>query len=139
PDVANSMENLGGVLHRRGQYEEAEKLLRGAYEIIVARDLKGDLCHAAMNLADVLVDQDRAAEAEPVYRQALEAGVAALPPAHWQPAAVRCRLGQCLANLDRNDEAEALLLDGYTGLENALGPQHDRTQRAVQALVAPYE
>ena len=60
---------------------------------------------------------------------------------HWRTAEARSLLGAALAGLQRHQEAEAYLLDGYTELDASL-PAGRRTTKlppAVERLVLLYD
>jgi CHAT domain-containing protein/tetratricopeptide (TPR) repeat protein len=74
PLVAQSLGNLGVVLHARGKSADAEPLFRDALDMD-KRLYKGDHPHVASgltNLATVLRDRGKYADAEPLFKDALE-------------------------------------------------------------------
>jgi hypothetical protein len=91
------------------------------------------------NLGDCYRRFDQPERALPLLREAYESSARALPEGHWNTAQFESHLGRCLLELDRFEEAEVHLLHGYEGLRDALGPDHSRTQKALDALVGLYE
>ena len=81
----------------------------------------------------------RLEDAESVLRQGLDIRLEKLGAEHWQTGEAKSMLGRCLTALNRYDEAEPLLLDGYRTLEQALGAEDRNTLTALRRLVALYE
>ena len=82
--------------------------------------------------------QGNAAAAEPLFRESLALRKQFMPPDHWLIAASESVLGECVMKQNRFAEAEPLLLRGHERLSALLGEKHDRTQEAVQRLIALY-
>src|SRR5262249_21904842 len=79
PDLAESLSNLGVLLHSQGEYGKAEPFLRRALQMRQALFPKGqfpnghpDLALSLGNLRVSLEAQEDYTKAEPLYRQALE-------------------------------------------------------------------
>ena len=81
------------------------------------------------NLASVLLDQGRAAHAEPLAREAL-AIFSQETPSSWRVADAASVLGGCLAAQGRFAEAEPMLVDAY---ETLAKDQGDGKRRAGEA------
>ena len=77
------------------------------------------------------------AGAEALLREALELRRLAEAPA-WQCASVASRLGECLVLLDRQAEAEPLLLESYAVLAATFGDFDPRTIDALRRIVLLY-
>ncbi len=109
--VAVAAADEGDQLRRRGHYDEAEKIYRGA----IANDPGLAQAHAGLGAA--LYRLSKYSGAEPVLREAIR-----LNPADSWP---HCDLGEVLRELGRRTEAEA-------EFEEALGlaPAHDGAARA---------
>ena len=58
-----------------------------------------------------------------------------LPEGHERTAQTMSLLGACLAALNRHDEAEPLLRDGFESLREKLGLEHAQSQAALRRLV----
>jgi tetratricopeptide (TPR) repeat protein len=73
PDVAQSLNNLAGLLRAQGKYDEAEPLCRQSLEILrkVLGEEHPNFAGSLNNLAAVLRAQGKYDEAEPLYRQSL--------------------------------------------------------------------
>jgi hypothetical protein len=93
-----------------------------------------------MALGAIRIDQGRAAEAEPLLREALAQRLQKLGPTDRRTARAQRLLGLCLVALGRPAEAEGFLLQSYTTLAAATNWYH-RTLREhnVQDLVALYQ
>ena len=108
PDTAQSLNNLAGLLHHTGRYEEAEPLLRRALAIREQHlgQHHPDTAQSLNNLAGLLNKTGRYKEAEPLYRQAIAILLETLGDQHpltkifWQNYSI------CLkAMLDSDDPA----------------------------------
>jgi tetratricopeptide (TPR) repeat protein len=84
PEVASTTENLGLVLARLGQYEEAERLVRRAIELYGAKqgvaNGRHDLGNAYNSLGSIYLRQSRWDEAEQALRRSIS-----LTPYYSQP------------------------------------------------------
>ena len=76
-------------------------------------------------LGHILTATGRAAEAEPMLREALAIREKKLPPGDRLTEKSRLRLGQCLAGLGRAREGETLMLASYRVL-SAIDNPHAR-------------
>jgi tetratricopeptide (TPR) repeat protein len=89
----------------------------------------------------VLLARDRADEAEPLLRQALDLRLASLPAHHWRVAEARGALGACLTAQRRYDHAESLLVESLADLHGrtAAGSVAARLVRLYEAWGRPDE
>ena len=60
-------------------------------------------------------------------------------PTHWALGAFRLGKGQCLADMERREEAEPLLVGAAESLEKNLGKNHPYSAKAREAVAANYE
>ena len=86
------------------------------------------------HLGFVLTASGRAAEAEPLLREALIIREKKLPPGDRLTAKTRLRLGQCLVQLGRLKDGEALMVEGYRVL-SAIDNLHARRDASEGAAV----
>lgn len=86
PDLAESWNNLGTVLHDLRQLEEGEHALRQALS------LRGDYALAMGNLANLLIDRARFQEAMDYYQRVVALEPAS-PVAHWNMALAQLASG----------------------------------------------
>ena len=108
-NLANCLRDLGQV---DGAFEEYQKYV----DRHAAREGKDSLAYAdaLIYLGFNQVRFERWADAEPVLRQCLELRTKFLEPNAWQIGGVQSLLGATLVGLSRYDEAEPLLISGYT-------------------------
>ena len=132
PDVAYGLQNLAGWLVEEGNYAEAEPLLEEALAIN-QRVFPSDHPEVAITqsgMAVLLLATDRAAEALDLAKAAGDTLAAALGPEHWRTAWAHALEGAALTKLERFAEAEPLLLEAHSALEQdtgARGAQVDST------------
>jgi tetratricopeptide (TPR) repeat protein len=87
----------------------------------------------------VISKSGRPAEAEIILRKAIGQSEIAGPQAPLVIAIARSIWGECLAALQRYDEAEPLLIESYQSLKMSQGPHNPRTEVALRRVVALYE
>jgi tetratricopeptide (TPR) repeat protein len=138
-DLAACLSNMGLLLRRKGQLSEAEQHFREALQI--ARDTTSGYPFTANTLnglADVRLEQGAAAEAEPMFRQALALLDETGTPEQWKFGIVHYGLGRALTALGRHADAEKELLEAEQILAagDAVGPPYHG--RCMDALVALY-
>jgi len=97
-----------------------------------------DTLVAQNNLALLLLDIDKAADAEPMLRGVVTAFEKSFEPTHWLISAAKLNLGECLRELRRFDESERLALAAHEGLKSALGADHPRVSDAADNLADLY-
>jgi eukaryotic-like serine/threonine-protein kinase len=85
------------------------------------------------HLGFVLTASGRAAEAEPLLREALAIREKKLPPGDRLTWRTRLRLGQCIVRLGRLKEGEALMLKSYREL-SAIDNLHARRDASDAAV-----
>jgi serine/threonine protein kinase/tetratricopeptide (TPR) repeat protein len=141
PLTASVLNNIG-VLHlQRVEATEAEVAFRRALSI--REDVLGErhryTLNTRANLAAAILLSGRAEEAAALAGEAVQAErEIGLTDAALQGAAL-VTWGRALTELGRFQEAEAPLLEAYEIQEDALGAEHARTRKAIEALVALYE
>ena len=84
------------------------------------------------------MEQERAAEAEPLLREAEQSWAEAFEEDDRRLLDVRQDLGACLLALDRYEEAEAVLLPIYPVLVQQYGNDGPQTVEARETLAALY-
>jgi class 3 adenylate cyclase/tetratricopeptide (TPR) repeat protein len=105
------LNNMGMFAHFMGRWDEALELYERAGEKWATR---GDRWHGALatlNVADVLADQGRVEEAEPLLRDGLR--VARAAQSGGRVADVAMTLGRLLSRAGRFEEAHALLVEAH--------------------------
>jgi tetratricopeptide (TPR) repeat protein len=145
-NLANFLSRRAGTLkaddpRRAADLDEAEKLLRDTMAVRERLSVPNsvDTLTLVNNLALLLENRDKFAEAEPLYRRVVEGLDVALPPDHWMRFAGRVNLANCLVDLGREGEAEPILLAAYPELKRVLGEDHQRTRSCAKSLGRMYE
>ena len=89
--------------------------------------------------ASIMVKEGRSPEAEPILRDLIQRISTSHPPLYLLGVIAHSVLGECLVELKRYDEAEALLLDSYKSFNETQGPLSPRTKMIVRRVVSLYE
>jgi serine/threonine protein kinase len=143
--VATALDGLGGTLRAESKLNEAEQVISEA--VTVRRKLYGgeDLrtAEALANLAFVVEQMGRAAEAEPIARECLAVREKQIPD-DWRTFNARSLLGSSLLAQKKYSEAEPFLISGCEGIEQRLakisgGGGKVRLKEALQRVVHLYE
>ena len=82
-------------------------------------------------LGALLVRTHRAADAEPLLREALAIRRSILPAGHWAIQVTRSALGECAAALGRESEADSLLASSVEALRGRFGPDDRRVRTSM--------
>jgi tetratricopeptide (TPR) repeat protein len=125
--VANSF--LGAALNSLGRPDEAERILKRAFEAAMGNLGPGhpDTLECANALAGELEDRGLASEGEAVLSDALE-GVRGHPEDHGSQASkLRCNLAALLIGRGDMGGAEELLRPAHVDLTRLRGPYHPHT------------
>ena len=141
PDTAWTLYNYAFFLRHKGDVAGAVRVSR---EVLALRgrvlsDTHPMVAATLQVLGLSLLDQGDARGALPLLRDSLALRHQSLPAGHWLIATGEGALGECLAALGRNGEAEALLLASYESLRARRGDTHEHTVDARQRLVRFYE
>jgi serine/threonine-protein kinase len=141
PKVARALNNLGYVLQAEGRAIEAEAYYREALSI-ADTSLGSDHPDRAAylrNLAVALATEGKAVEAETKAREALSVFRSKQPPMLWRTADAASVLGGCLVAQGRFQEAEPLLLEGYSVLQKDKGDGAKHVEAARQRIIDLYK
>ena len=98
-----------------------------------------ELTIAANNLAVLLRESQRDAEAEAIMARAVQTANGVWGPANWRTAIVQAQHASVLAAIGSFDPAERKLLDAYDVLASTLGRQHTETRAVARELLFMYE
>jgi tetratricopeptide (TPR) repeat protein len=126
PDLATSLNNLGGLYMNQGKYEEAEPL----YQRAIAIDEKAlgpehpGLATDLNNLATLYRIQGKYKEAEPLFLRAIRIREKALGPEHPELATYMNNLALLYQTQGKYEEGEPLYRRALAIGEKALGPEH---------------
>ena len=141
PAVAFTLGNLAVLLKEKGEYEEAEQLLRQS--IAMNRKLLGDehpdLAWDLNSLALLLVKNGDCIGAVQLFREAIEIRLKTLPGGHWITSRTKSNLGKCLTKLKSFQEAESLLLECYMNLKEERGKSDKFTLETLNRIIALYK
>lgn len=117
-DTATALNNLGGLFHAIGKFQEAKPLLNRA--LIIDESIYGPkhpkVARRLSNMAGLYKDTNRLKEAEPLYKRALDIDEACLGNAYPEISLDLLNLGSVLEATNRFKEAEvyyrrALMID----------------------------
>jgi tetratricopeptide (TPR) repeat protein len=140
PSTLFTLANLGVLLRQRGKLEETLEVHREAVALkleVLGRE-HFETLNSMNHLAQTLCDLEEHAEAKDLFQDVLSRGKKLFPD-DWRISVFETHFGECLILMSRHEEAEPLLLESYSKLDSALGPEHQRTQNALRALVKLYE
>ena len=141
PQVASTLNEMGGVALARNRFAEAEVLARRV--LAIYRTVYGGK-HAftgvgVSNLASVYVAQQQYARAEPLYREAIEIFTESQGAEHLNTGIARIKLGRTLLRQRRYAEAVRETLAGYQILTKQTDPGVSWLVNAREDLVAAYD
>ena len=125
PSLSVPLSALGGMLVTRGRHAEAESLLTRAFALRAPNTPDDvDYARSLRYLASAYLAQGRYAEAEPVFRRALDMYVRVAGRDHPDVGRTLNNLGIVYYGLKRYDEAEQHYQRADTVLSKALGADH---------------
>jgi tetratricopeptide (TPR) repeat protein len=127
--LRNLISNVGGYFYYTGKYIEAEKMLQQALG-----DDHPPTLYSMNNLAIVLRQQGRYAEAETLHRQTLELKKKALGDDHPSTLSSMNNLANVLEERGRYAEAETLHRQTLELMKEALGDDHPSTLGSMSNL-----
>ncbi len=144
PRVGWTLKDLAWLLHRQGELEAAESLYHESLKILREGLPEGSLYKVSplIGLGLLLIERGDPRSAEPRLREALAIRREATPESISGIARAQIALGGCLLALDRLEEAQERLVEGYAMLESQ--PEHrewdqrEWTLRALRNLVEIY-
>jgi serine/threonine-protein kinase len=140
PQVANAIHNLGALYKDLGR--DAEAIANYTTALEMRRRLLGSThLDVALSLSSMgLLHHERGhyAEALPLFREALPLWRRGLGERHGISLRTQGFIGDCLAHLDRFEEAERELLKALEGMLEFVGDSHSETRRVKRFLEAMY-
>ncbi|UCE60063.1 MAG: tetratricopeptide repeat protein [Phycisphaerales bacterium] len=143
PEVLRVECDLVRALLESGSVEVAQSLIQRVVADSVAMFGEEHLCTvSARQMAGwALIEQRQARQAETLLRECVETFKRLHVPEQetWRVAEAESILGACLVELQRFDEAEVRLLEGYTAIHDRGGKQFAATHAALKRIVALYE
>jgi tetratricopeptide (TPR) repeat protein len=114
-------------------FEDAIPLSRG-----VNGDEHSDTLHLLSNLGALYARTGRAERADSLLTEALSLAAKLYDENDFMRVALVRKYGECLIDMGRYDQAEAVLLQATDGLERNFGASHTATRRAYSELVRLY-
>jgi nephrocystin-3 len=141
PDIARSLNDLGGLSYRQGKYPQAETFFKRSLAIIekASGTDPAALAVTLNNLAELYRAQGRYLEAEPLYERAGEVQENALGPNSPEVANNLHNRARLLFAEGRYDDAERLFERSGRIIERALGADHPALATALSSLAALYQ
>ena len=133
PDYTQALGNLGNTHADMGDLVEAERLLRRALDIerrVLTGDARSDLAYTTNNLATILSDQGKFAEAIELHRESNELRRQFMGEDSPEYIISLNNLGYALHGAGQNEESEARLLEAIELGERVFGPEHLRVASA---------
>ncbi|MDQ4038080.1 MAG: AAA family ATPase [Actinomycetota bacterium] len=135
PELPDAIQNLGWAQLQTGRLEAAASKLSEARDLYLGQgDLQG-AAHAAMGLGVLAVIQGRAADARPLYEEALQTFQDVGNT--YYVGLVECMLAQCDRNEGKLDAAQARIragLSSYRAIKSTMGTGWALYQLADLAL-----
>ena len=139
-DAAEVLNNAGWYLEARGQYREAEPLLREALAIGEKRYGVDhpDTSYLLNSLAVLYWYQGKYEEAESLYQRALAIKEKVFGPEHPSTATTLNNLAILYVGQGKYEEAEPLHQRALAIREKGLGPEHPETAQTLNNLAIVY-
>ncbi|KAG1657908.1 hypothetical protein FOA52_005829 [Chlamydomonas sp. UWO 241] len=138
PTAGLAIEAAARDLGDRGLEDRAVALRLSESALALTEKFRGaghpDTLSSVATLAELLHDQGKFDEAEPLFRRALAGRDEALGPTHPSTLNSVTYLANLLADQDKLDEAEPLYRRALAGCEKALGPTHPYTLTGIHNL-----
>ena len=124
--TARLMSQLALFLKAKALFREAEPLIRRALEIdeTSQNPHQSDVAACLNNLAQLLLDTNRAVEAEPLMRRALQIDESSFGPRHPRVSTQLVTLAKLLRDTNRLTEAEPLMRRALQIDQDYLGFKH---------------
>ncbi|MDB9529788.1 tetratricopeptide repeat protein [Oscillatoria sp. CS-180] len=139
-EMAGRLNRVGLALFKKGQYGEAEPLLKRA--LVLSKELLGeshpDVAMSLNNLAGLYESQGRYSEAEPLYKEALELRKQLLGEEHLDIATSLNDLALLYTFQRRYSEAEPLYREALRQWKRLLGEKHHYTATTLNNLAMLY-
>ena len=139
-EIAHTLKRLAWTYKARGAYEEAEAHYRRALAIFAA--LPGEAPNelaVMLDLAETAQDRGDLPEALTLFASALERADAEYPEWHYIRLWSHRKYGECLARLERYEEAEPHLKAALEGYRRLGGDDHHMTRLARESITKLYE
>jgi tetratricopeptide (TPR) repeat protein len=132
--VGLDLREIGLTYLRMKAFVEARRSYEQSIEILqqVLPPDHADILVAMTGIGNTYLQAGDYERAEPIIRDVVNRRIATLGEDSWWTGITKSLLGECLMRMGRNDEAEKELVDGYTTLREAGGPQEAALRRLVE-------
>lgn len=135
PKTLTAMSNLAFALEDLKQFDESEAIMRRVVEIRRRANFEDPESWSQINnLATMLVNRGKAAEAKRLYADLFAAADGKLPPEHYARAIFRNNYGECLVMLGEYDQAEKELTESHQIIEAFFKPGHARVKKSLARI-----
>ncbi|MBL8876879.1 MAG: serine/threonine protein kinase [Phycisphaerae bacterium] len=135
PKTLTAMSNLAFALEDLKQFDESEAIMRRVVEIRRRANFEDPESWSQINnLATMLVNRGKAAEAKRLYIELFAAADGKLPPEHYARAIFRSNYGECLVMLGEYDQAEKELTESHQIIEAFFKPGHARVKKSLARI-----
>mgnify|MGYP002400254736 CR=1 FL=1 len=135
PKTLTAMSNLAFALEDLKQFDESEAIMRRVVEIRRRANFEDPESWSQINnLATMLVNRGKAAEAKRLYADLFAAADGKLPPEHYARAIFRNNYGECLVMLGEYDLAEKELTESHQIIEAFFKPGHPRVKKSLDRI-----
>jgi tetratricopeptide (TPR) repeat protein len=135
-----TMSSLAVCLRVQKKLAEAEVVYREFLDR--ALRLKGSDHPAALSamngLGLLLFDREKWEDAIAIHQKLLDIAVRVYPPGHWSISIYKGNLGDCLVKLERDAEAEPILVAAYEELKSTIGEDRHLTERRLDRVYRLY-
>jgi tetratricopeptide (TPR) repeat protein len=98
-----------------------------------------DTLYSMYSLGVLYRRQGRYDEAEPLFISAINGARRSLSDGHRYTGLFLHQQGRCLTKMERNEEAEVVLLEAREILSAAIGAEHEETLWTIESLVELYD
>lgn len=130
----SALRSLVALYDDTARYTEAEAVLSQMLPSVRRAGDDAELGRTLHSLGMIVRSQERFAEAEPLFREALAIQAGGLDPEHPDNLATQSELGGVLRELGRTDEAVRLHREVVEGWRQAVGDEHRETEIARTQL-----
>jgi tetratricopeptide (TPR) repeat protein len=140
PEARNLLNEAGKYFYQRGQFKEAEPLLKillALCEQVLGPEHPNTL-GSLNNLAELYRNQGKYEQAEPLYQRALTTCERVLGPEHPNTLSTVNNLALLYWNQGKYEQAEPLYQRALATRERVLGPEHPETAQTLNNLAILY-
>ncbi|XP_053394800.1 uncharacterized protein LOC123525710 isoform X2 [Mercenaria mercenaria] len=140
--VIKSLQELGAVYYKMGEYEKAVDIYTDAINRqtrLESPTQKLQLCEGLLGMASVYIEQEKMAKAKYLMTRALELSTDILGRKHHFVAAIFTKLGQLSYKQGRIDEALAFFMQDLKVTRSEVGTNHPRMATVLNEIALVYD